>query len=139
MISKSVPFLAILCLLQSINVTGEATYSLVNEGICTSIVGRYDITDKTTCESAAASLELSDTTAMQQQSTYYKNGCTNSADNVLFYNSKGDTSRTCGVGKAACLCTSEKKIAVGDICTSSSQCDCTFTYFPSSFCFNDFF
>ena len=137
MISKSVPFLAILCLLQSIKVTGKATYSLVNEGTCTSVVGRYDITDTTVCENAATSLGLSDTTAQNHRDATKKNGCTRSAGGELIDNKMGDTSKTCGLGygKGACLCTSEKNTAIGEICTSNSRCDCTFTFFSSWFLF----
>jgi hypothetical protein len=82
----------------------QLSYSEVKSGECDSVSGRFGITDKATCETAAGDLGFSDTTATEVSESYVPPGCFWWVDE-LAYNPDSSSTKSCS-STFPCLCLS---------------------------------
>eukprot|EP00944_MAST-04C_sp_MAST-4C-sp1_P013187 g13187.t1 len=85
------------------SITTDTNYSKVESGTCGSVSGRVDITNKTTCETAAGDLGFSDTTAYELSTSYSPSGCSRSSIGSLYYNTDSSSTSSCSSDEF-CLC-----------------------------------
>lgn len=106
----------------------RSPYQLADNGLCTDISGGKYITDKGTCESAAAALGLDDTAASLSSSSdsAYPKGCYQNPQLWLYFNTAAASNSLCS-DTYVCLCEIITCAITNGTAVNSQPCDCSGT------------